>query len=157
MMYYNIVSDADGGGYTEMASVELGATYSSGSSDPSGVQFSFSNAISNDGKLVAAGAPYWRASSDNYGTSTGKVELLRWDPTDPGNLNWTTNKVGVILASSTGGGSTAGNKLSEIKGTNVNSFIDILQGDSVADSSNNEFGYSVDFANNRLMQSTGKR
>ena len=151
MMYYNIVSDADGGGYTEMASIELGATYSSGSSDPSGVQFSFSNAISNDGKLVAAGAPYWRASSDNYGTSTGKVELLRWDPTDPGNLNWTTNKVGVILASSTGGGSTAGNKLSEIKGTNVNSFIDILQGDSVADSSNNEFGYSVDFANNRLI------
>ena len=79
--------------------------------------------------------------------STGKVELLRWDPSTP---EWTTDKVGVILAASTGG-STSGNKLTEIKGTNVTSFIDILQGDSVADSSNNEFGYSVDFANNRLI------
>lgn len=155
--YYKLVSDADGGGYEELSgasapsNIYFGVSDFSSSSDPSGVQFSFSNAISNDGKLVAAGAPYWRASSDNYDTSTGKVELLRWDPTDPDNLNWTTNKVGVILASSTGGGSTAGNKLSEIKGTNVNSFIDILQGDSVADSSNNEFGYSVDFANNRLI------
>ena len=122
----------------------------SSSSDPSGVQFSFSNAISNDGKLIAAGAPYWRASSNNYGTSTGKVELLRWDPTAT-TPEWTTNKVGVTLSSSTGGGSTAGNKLTEIKGTNITSFIDILQGDSVADSSNNEFGYSVDFANNRLI------
>ena len=127
--------------------IYLGASDFSSSSDPSGVQFSFSNAISNDGKLIAAGAPYWRSASDNYGTSTGKVELLRWDPSTP---EWTTDKVGVILAASTGG-STSGNKLTEIKGTNVTSFIDILQGDSVADSSNNEFGYSVDFANNRLI------
>ena len=151
--YYKLVSDADGGGYEEISgssapsNINLGASDFSSSSDPSGVQFSFSNAISNDGKLIAAGAPYWRSASDNYGTSTGKVELLRWDPSTP---EWTTDKVGVILAASTGG-STSGNKLTEIKGTNVTSFIDILQGDSVADSSNNEFGYSVDFANNRLI------
>ena len=144
--------EADGGGYTELpgstSNLFLGTT------DPSGQQFSISNAISNDGNLIAAGGPYWRSSSVNYYTSsgnptaTGKVELLRWDPSVP---EWTTNKVGVILASSLGGGSTVGDKLSEIKGTHISSYTDILDGSVIADASNNEFGFSVDLAENILI------